>query len=396
MPRARRRRRRSAGQRGWGRPILVGLAAAFTLLVIFGSLIEIHTQSSGYRTSTDTGYGALVSGVVEASNRTGAELAALMGTAAQLPNQQVPHTARAEVQQGLDQAVLATAQQAYQAAHSVPPVPTGDVSSRLDRVMDDRASAVSGLRSTIDQLLGMVPLPVSGAPATSVAVSSAPLISISQAASAMTAEGLLLQGADDGYRELLAYLRLHRIPVHLPKSSWVGAPVDTAALGAVQLGATASALSASVALIPFHRLVITAVGLRPPAVATGGAGIVADSCSDPQSLVPGASPTVLPPTTSVSAVVTVTNCGTVPESGVVVTSVLAVADPTGSAPPPASSTGGSRATTSLRSGASEALTTADQAVSSGHRYTLTVSIAIPAGQADPTGSTQQFLLEITG
>jgi len=399
MPRAR-RRRRPAGHRGLGRPFLVGLAATFTLVVVVGSLIEIHVQSSGYRTATDTGYGALASRVVEASNQTGAELAALVDKAPQLSNQllagtAVPRTARAEIQQGLDQAVQSTAQQAYQAAHSVPPIPTGGVSPRFTQVMADRAAAVSGLRETVDQLLGMAPLPIAGAPSTSVSPSSAPLIPIGQAASALAAQGHLLQQADDSYRALLADIHLHRIPVHLPRSVWVPAPVDAAALGATRLGASASALSTSPALVPFHRLVITAVGLTPAAVASGAVGIVGDSCSDPRSLAPGPTPTVLPPTTSVAATVTVTNCGTVTESGVSVTATLVPADPSGTAPPPAGFGGGrSRATVSVRSGGSLALSMAPLAVAGGHLYTLTVAVATPPGQGNTTGSTQEFLLQI--
>ena len=381
---------------------MVGIAAIFTLVVVLGSLIEIHAQSSGYRTATDTGYGALASRVVEASNQTGAELAGLMDKAPQLPNQlldgtAVPQTARAEIQQGLDRAMRSTAQQAYQADHSVPPTPTGDVSPRFTQVMADRASAVSGLRETIDQLLGMSPLPIAGAPSTSVPPSSAPLISIGQAASAMAAEGLLLQQADDSYQALLADIRLHRVPVHLPRSVWVPAPVETAALGSTRLGASASELSASAALAPFHRLVITAVGLTPPAVAAGDVGIVGDSCGDPHSLVPGPTPTVLPPTTSVAAAVTVTNCGTVTESGVSVTATLVPADPPGTAPPSAGSTGGrSRATVTVRSGGSVALSMSPLAVAAGHRFSLTIAVATPPGQADTTGSTQEFLLQISG
>ena len=371
-------------------------------MVILGSLIEIHAQSSGYRTATDTGYGALASRVVEASNQTGAELADLMDKAPQLPNQlldgtAVPQTARAEIQQGLDRAMRSTAQQAYQADHSVPPTPTGDVSPRFTQVMAGRASAVSGLRETIDQLLGMSPLPIAGAPSTSVPPSSAPLISIGQAASAMAAEGLLLQQADDSYQTLLADIRLHRIAVHLPRSVWVPAPVEAAALGSTRLGASASELSASAALAPFHRLVITAVGLTPPAVAAGAVGIVGDSCGDPHSLVPGPTPTVLPPTTSVAAAVTVTNCGTVTESGVSVTATLVLADPSGTAPPSAGSTGGrSRATITVRSGGSVALSMAPLAVAAGHRFSLTIAVATPPGQADTTGSTQEYLLQISG
>jgi hypothetical protein len=104
---------------------------------------------------------------------------------------------------------------------------------------------------------------------------------------------------------------------------------------------------------------------------------------------------VLPPTSTVTAAVTVTNCGTVPESGVVVSQTLALADPAGTPPPPSNARGSvSRATISLRSGTSQALTLPALVVASGHTYTLTVAVAVPASQVTRAGSTQEFLVKI--
>jgi hypothetical protein len=93
----------------------------------------------------------------------------------------------------------------------------------------------------------------------------------------------------------------------------------------------------------------------------------------------------------------VTNCGTVPEAGVAVTQTVALADPAGVAPPPAKATGGSsRAVVSLRSGSSRALTMPTLTVATGHSYTLTVSVAVPPGQELRDGSSQEFLVQISG
>ena len=143
--------------------LLVGLFGLVTVVVV-GSLAEIHAQSAGYRTSTDSGYGQLAWVVAEASNQTGSQLAGLMSTAAGLPNQPVPQTARTEIQQGLDDAVNSTAQQAARADGLVPPYPTGSVSDQFTQVMADRAKATADLRTTIDKGLGMAPLPIAGAP----------------------------------------------------------------------------------------------------------------------------------------------------------------------------------------------------------------------------------------
>ncbi len=376
--------------------LLVGLFGLVTLVVV-GSLAEVHAQSAGYRTATDSAYGQLAWVVAEASNQTGSQLAGLMSTAAGLPNQPVPQTARTQIQQGLDDAVNSTAQQSARADALVPPYPTANVSDQFTQVMADRAEATADLRTTIDKGLGMGPLPIAGAPTASTP-SSAPLIPIGQATAAMGAVGVLFQRADRLYGDLLAYVHTKGLSIRLPQSVWVPAPVADAPLGPVQLAATATALSNSVPLVPFHQLVITAVGLDPPAVTTGAPGTVSNSCSAPTSTVPTSTPTVLPPTSSVSVAMTVTNCGTVLESGVVVTQVLTLADPAGTAPPPPAARGGrSQTQVTLPSGGSAALSLPSVSVSSGHLYDLDLTIGVPPSQAahNPAGSSQQFLLQIS-
>ena len=148
-------------------------------------------------------------------------------------------------------------------------------------------------------------------------------------------------------------------------------------------------------MVPFHHLVVTAVGLAPPAVPTSGVGIVATSCIAPTSTVPGASPTVVPPTATLAALVSVTNCGNVPEADVTVSVTVAPADPAGTTPPPVGQRGGrSQAVVSIASGSSSAPALAPLPVASGHTYTLTVAVTLPPGQADPAGATQQFLVQV--
>ena len=402
MPRARRRRRRSLVKHGLGRyALLAVLVAAVTVLAV-GSLIEVHAQSSAFRTSTDTGYGALASRVADDSNQTGGRLAGLIDTAPLLtnaPNPPIPQNmARTVLQQGLDQAVRSSSAEAVQAAHLVPPAPADTVSGQFTQVMSARATAVSAIRSGIDQRLGMSPLPVAGAPTPSTNPGPAPLVSANQAAAVLTAAGLGLERADAAYRVLLAGIRRGGLPIHLPRSVWVPSPVAQAPLGSVRLGALIPSLDAAASFVPYHRLIYSVVGLSPPAVTTGAAGTASNGCSVPRSVVPGATPTVLPPTSSVGVAATVTNCGTVIESGVGVSETLAPADPPGTPPPPPSARGGTaRATVTLRAGSSVAVPPTAFAVAAGHLYTLTLAIAIdPSNQLDPTGSTQGFLLQISG
>jgi hypothetical protein len=378
---------------------MLALLVVVTTTVVIGSVIEIHAQSGGFRASTDSGYDAMASKLVDASNRTGGELASLMDSAPGLANRPLPYTARAVLQQGLDEAVSSTSADAVSAEALEPPAPADDAGVLLARVMSDRASATSALRSNVDRMLGMTPLPVAGAAQKSALPTPAPFISQDQAASGMSAAGLLFQRSDTEYRTFVAGLRTGHVRVRIPPSIWVPAPVSDAPLGPDRLGASAAMLAASAALVPYHQLVITTVGLVPQPVASGGAQTTIPGCSAPRSNAGGGVPTAMPPTTSVRSMVTVTNCGTVAEPVVRVTETLVPADPPGTPPPPAGAEGGTlQSQVSLRSGASAALSLGALAVASGHSYTLTFSIAIPVSQAanDPAGSSQQLLLHIAG
>jgi hypothetical protein len=375
--------------------VLIAAAATVTLVLVGGSLLAIHTQSKGYRDATTHGYAALADPVAQASTRTGAQLSALMDSAPTLTNEKFPDTARGVLEQGLDAAVSATALQAVQAANIASPPPSDDLASRFTGVMRLRAITTARLRSTVDRLLGMQPLPVAGAPVSPATGAPATLISASQASAEMADEGRAFEQADADFRAMQVTATAQHLPFRLRPSVWVPPPVATAPLGSAALGATAAALASSTALVPFHHLVVTAVGLSPPAVPTGGVGIVSTSCIAPESTVPGASPTVVPPTSTLTALVSVTNCGNVPESGVTVTASVVLADPAGTAPPPVGAQGGrSRAVVAIASGSSSAPKLAPIRVASGHRYTLTVTVSLPPNQADATGATQQFLVQV--
>jgi len=95
--------------------------------------------------------------------------------------------------------------------------------------------------------------------------------------------------------------------------------------------------------------------------------------------------------------VSVTNCGTVPESGVTVAVTVTLADPTGAALAPTGPQGGRvQAVVVLASGSSSAPVLGPLPVSPGHRYLLTVAVSLPPAQQNSEGSMQQFLVEITG
>jgi hypothetical protein len=378
-------------------------------VLVIGSIVEIDAKSAPYRSMTDRGYAALASRVVDASNQSGARLAAVINTAPNIPNQPFPNTARGEIQQGLDVAVSTTSQEARQARALTPPSTSDDIASEFTAILEDRAAAVASVVATIDQLLGMVPLAIAGAPTTTTTTSAHPsaVISVSQASQQLAAAGTRIQQADRAYATWARQLRQGKVSgagsIRVPASVWApsGSPLSSA-----QLGNSAGLLNSAVALIPFHLMAITAVGLAPPAVPSptpnnpAGSGTIATSC-DPSTLastVAGPTPTVLPPTGSVTPLVTVTNCGTVNEANVTVTETLKLADAPGTVPPPAEASGSSARTTitTAVSGQSQALSFPALTVASGHRYTLTITLSPPTGQANPAGTSQQFLLQVVG
>jgi len=392
-----------------GAIITISIVVAVLGVLVIGSVVEIHAQSAPYRRMTDQGYAALASRVVDDSNQSGARLAAVIYTAPTIPNQPLPNTARGEIQQGLDVALSATAQEARQAKALTPPATTDDVASQFTAILEDRAAAAASVVATIDQLLGMAPLPIAGAPTTTTTSTTHPaaVISVSQASAQLAAAGARIEQSDRAYAAWAQRLRRGKIPgagpIRVPASVWApsGSP-----LSSVQLGESAALLNAAVALVPFHQMVITAVGLAPPAVPSptpnnpAGSGTIATSC-DPSNLtstVAGPVPTVLPPTGSVTPLVTVTNCGTVAEADVTVTETLALADAPGKGPPPSGASGSSARTTvtTIVSGRSQALSFPALTVASGHNYTLTITLLPPTGQANLAGTSQQFLLQIVG
>ena len=145
--------------------MLIAIAATITVVLVAGSLLAIHTQSTGYRSTTPAGYVALADRVGMASTATGAQRSTLIAGAPTLTNSAFPNTARGILQQGLDAAVEDTGVQDRQALNLESPPPEGNLAPQFTQALELRASATQALRTTIDDLLGMAPLPVAGAPA---------------------------------------------------------------------------------------------------------------------------------------------------------------------------------------------------------------------------------------
>jgi hypothetical protein len=367
-------------------------------VVVIASIVEINAQSSPYRQTVNRSFGALATPLVNASTQTGRDLATTMKQAAGTSS------SRDGLQQKLDRAVADTTSQSRDATNLVPPAAVGSLGQQLVAVFAERAAAAATVRSTVDGLLEMTPLPVAGAPAPS-SPSKAPALTAAQAVTLLTNAGAQIRKADTDYASVRRALARATGPVILPRSSWVTGPPASAPLAATQLAAAPPALAASPALAVVHQLLISAVGLSPPAVpgaSTGGVSTVGDNCPNPSTRPASPPATVLPPTSRISAQVTVTNCGNLDENGIVVsTSVQSVpgAPVQGTHPSTASSApttpSSVRRTISLTPGSSTSLAMGPLSVVNGHLYVVTTTVVVPAGQKDPTGTTQAFLVQVS-
>ena len=364
-------------------------------VVVIAAIAEINAQSGPYRQMVNRSFGSLAAPLVNASTQTGRSLAATMKQAAGASS------TRNGLQQKLDSAVADATSQARDAASLVPPAAVGSLDQQLVAVFADRAAAATTVRTAVDGLLGMTPLPVAGG-SDSTTTTTAPPVTATQATTLLSGAGAQLSKADADYASVRRALARATGPVLLPRSSWVTRPLSTAPLGPTQLAAAPAALAAAPALAVLHQLLISAAGLSPPAVAsTGGSSTIGDSCSSPSTRPASPPVTILPPTSRIVAQMTVTNCGNVQENGIVVTtSVQAVPGaPVQGAHPstaPLSTVPTSlRRTISLLAGASMSVAMGPLRVVAGHEYVVTLAVSVPPGQADPAGTTQAFLVQVS-
>ncbi len=325
--------------------------------------------------------------MVAQSNATGSALATTVGRA----TAGATYPDRTALQLALDQAVRQSAAQAASIDSFARPQPPGEGATLMVDAFADRATAVLRLRTTIDGLLGMAPVPVPGsASAFPDSARVPPSLSATAAAGQLRAEGVLLASADRAYARAVGALRRTSIAIALPSSRWVIGKSGTAsALGPAALALAAAALAASPVLAPVTEVIISATGLTPPALASGGPGVVGDGCAAPTSAAPSTPSTVLPPTATVTVTATVTNCGSTVEPRIVVTATLSRQHAR-----PASRRVSSTPF-ALEPGSSATVTLPTMPVTPGGNYALTVAIPLPSGQNAPAGTTQAFSIDVS-
>lgn len=345
------------------------VAGAVVVAALVGGALKIGRASGAYWRDIDRSYAAQVGVAAVGSNRLGSELARL------LPRMQ--GETRTRLQLALDTAVRTADAQAAAAATASQPSPYGSVGVEVATAFADRARAVADVRKAVDGLLQMGPLPVVGAPGTGGAAAGLPPVPPAMppaaAATELATAGNLLERADAGYAAARRVLRVAPGHAALPESRWVVHPRTWQLAGAQ---AIVTALAGSAHLAPVQRLALLtqAVALTP----------------SPVPPAPGApaGTAVLPPTHRLSVTVVVADEGNVADRHVV---VHAAARRDGSS---GRTTSSHTATVAVAPGGSVALEVPALPVTPGGSYTVTLTLAAPAGEVADAATTFSFSVAV--
>ena len=337
--------------------VAAGLAVAVLLGLVINGIVSGATSSTGYLQLVNRSFAAQGNAIFQQQNVDGAQLTRVLTRA--------PLESRRVLQQQLDLLVRSTSAQVEQAKNATSPSPSGDLGPRFVRIVSERAQGVSGIRSAIDGLLGMTPLPIAGSPRAT-PIAPPPLISSTEAITQLTHAGALISTAD------AAVLGLRQAVAAAPGSAQLIHSVfikDPSLLEAPAMNAFVGSLESSTSLTIVHELNLLAVALRPAALPT-----------------PNSQVTNLPPTTKVVVTAVVRNLGNVAERPVVVTASVT----------PVSGGVADSVTISTQVGAEGVVSVTLPALSvrPGTTVSLQVAVSPPAGQAGtaPLSQTQTLVI----
>lgn len=366
------RRRRPSRRRATAPVVLALVAVAVVVALLLAGIADVGARSGPYYQAVDRSFAAQAGQLVERSNRTGARLRTLLAT---LPS---PQAQRTTVQWTLDTLVSDADAQSRSAALLASPPPADGAGPALASVFAGRALALEELRSGVDGLLGMAPLPVPSGPGSAPSPTAVPTLKPAGWATAMlTRAGARLQRADRAYVALGRSLAAAPGRPRLPRSAWVP---DAAAWASGPVAALVAQLAASASLAPVHRLSLVTEATRldpgalPPAPAVSG------------STAPPAGVSVLPPTSSLQVTAVVANDGNVAEQHAQVSASLQAQG--------ASSSTSVQRQVEVGSGGSVAVVLPRLAVQPGTTYTLTLAVRSPAAQSDRSSLEQQVAVQV--
>ncbi len=332
------------------------------LAILIGGLTQVSRQSRGYDATSNRALAAQGAVLADQSNATAAQVTKLLND--------MSSQTRQGLQVGLDTAVEQTSDQSAQAALATENNPLGAVGTEFDTVFAERSQSMAQLRATVDDYLGMAPIPNAGAPPdTSAPTDAATLLSATQATNRIAAAGALLSRADRLYGSVRRSLAAGTGHGSLPRSIWVTDP-QVWRLGTV--AAQIDLMATSPTLAATHDVVIRTTTLVPPALPT------------PQGA--PANVSVLSPTRSVGVTDVLANQGSVDEPHVSVRFTLA------------DQSNGATAThvekTALALDASVTLRPVIFTVKPSTTYVLTVQIMLPSGQTQTNGTIFQQALQV--
>jgi hypothetical protein len=352
-----RRRRRRSPWPALSLVVLVGLV----LLLVIGGLAKIGRASGPYDATIDRSFGLQADVLVAQANQTAKTLNAMLSSLGSTK------TTRNGLSYTLDSLVLDATREQEQARVIASPAPGDGVGASFTGAFEERASALRTLRAALDGLLGLSSLPVPGAAGAANATQASTLISSADAAQRISGAGQSLVTADQAYAAARRSLRAADGHVNLPESVWVK---HANAFDPGPLDVLIAQLTSSSSLAPLHALSLP----------------LQDIALDPAILPTTPPPAVVPPTTTLVISAVVVNGGNVVESGVVVVAEVI--------PQAAGNEQSAQRKVTLLPGASSAITFPSLSVKPGTTYTLTVSVAPPAGQVDRSQLTQTFTLEV--
>ena len=317
------------------------------LAVLVGGLLRAHTQSTGYERAINRSYAAQARLFAEQSNELGGEFHTVLAG--------MPRDDRSTLEEALDTLVRSTGSVARWAATVASPAPSGGAGADMTAAMVDRADAMRTLRTAVDRLLGMSPLPVVGAPDPTSVAGAPPPISAAAAAAQLAKVGVLLAQGDRMYAAGRRALRDAPGHARVPASVWSGKAAAWTSTGSLsEVDALTS--SPTLAAVRQVELVAHALALTPAPVPTSGTGSASSA-------------SVLPPTGHIDIGVVVANDGNVAERGIVVRATVARE---GARPSP-----GKPRHVSITAHSSASVTLPPVPVVPGNAYTLVVSVDPP-------------------
>jgi hypothetical protein len=337
----RRRRRRAVARKVSPILALVGIGAVLLALLV-GAVSKIGSSSHSYERTVNNGYSALAAPYAAQSNSVGKQLNSFMDGASGLD--------RVTFFSQLDSFDSSATTIARQFGQIVPPYPSAGASPDCERAMNYRAQAVSGIRASLEGLLG-------GSTGTAAGAGDE-----AAATTALESDGSRLVSADSSWASCRHKLRSSPGSARLASSVWVN---DPSLWTSPALAAFASAVVSSSTLAASPGLGISSV-VTVPSPSAGPAGTL-----------------VVEPTTGLQLNVVVQDLGNVSATGVSVTATTTPTAPvpggSGSRPSHASQ----RATVDLDAGSSTALSVGGLSVFPGASYVLQVSASATGVSAPP-------------